>query len=298
MERRIPIILIVLFFSINIYSNACPKNLKRAAYRLGIGDVINVVILTGGQKEVEVKLVVSDQGTVNVPLMGTVTANGLTIPELVKKLYLPLERDYFVNPQIHITVEEYHSLNYFIAGAVKMPGMYELNFTPSLMDLIVKAGGAEEGRGNIAYILKDTDLPSKSTQAIESEISKKDPIRIDLIKLLDQGDMTEDIILSSGDTVYIPLGKVLNQTRSKVYVQGPVKEPGMFDFQPGMTALSACILAGGFSKYAAPGRARIVRNKGEIRETIKIDIDKVIDGTIPDIPLQPGDRINVPESWF
>ncbi len=119
-----------------------------------------------------------------------------------------------------------------------------------------------------------------------------------LTQLLDQGDMSENLMLASGDTVYIPLGKVLNQAQSKVYVQGQVKEPGMFEFQPGMTAMSACILAGGFSKYAAPGRTLIVRLNGDTPQTIKINLDKVADGKITDIPLMPGDRIKVPQSWF
>ena len=276
------------------YSKGPGKN----TYRMGKDDVISVLILAGGEKQVEVNLVVSGQGTVNVPLVGTVTAKGLTAQELEKKIYIPLERDFFVNPQIHIKVEEYHSLSYFIAGAVKEPGMYELNFEPSLMDLIVKAGGVEEGRGNIAYIFRDTTFATRTEKNIESKISEKESLKINLIKLLDQGDMSENIMLKSGDTVYIPLGKVLNQTVSKVYVQGQVKEPGMFDFQPGMTVLSACILAGGFSKYAAPARSRIVRNEGDTPKTIKVNLDKIIEGKIPDIQLKPGDRIHVPESWF
>lgn len=298
LSRQISILVIGLFLSGVLCSIACSKDRTTTGYLLGVRDVINVMVLAGGQKEVEARLEILDQGTVNVPFMGNVKARGLTVRELEKNIYTLLERDFFVDPQVHITVEEYHSLNYFIAGAVKTPGMYELNFVPSLMDLIVKAGGVEEGRGNIAYVLRDAALASMSKQAIESEISKKEPIKIDLMKLLDQGDMSENIMLSSGDTVYVPLGKVLNQARSKIYVQGQVKMPGVFDSQPGMTALSACILAGGFSKYAAPGRTRIVRNGGQHPKTIKIDLDKVIDGQIPDIPLVPGDRINVPESWF
>lgn len=292
------LIVLTLVILAGVFAPAHSKSPGRDTYRLGKDDVISVVIVAGGEKQVEVNLVVSDQGTVNVPLVGSMRASGLTVRELEKELFTPLERDFFVDPQIHIKVEEYHSLNYFIAGAVKEPGMYELNFEPSLMDLIVKAGGVEEGRGSIAYILRNATFAVRSEKAIESEISKKEPLRVDLIKLLDQGDMSENVMLKSGDTVYIPLGKVLDQAVSKVYVQGQVKEPGMFDFQPGMTVLSACILAGGFSKYAAPSRSRIVRIEGTNPKTIKVNLEKIIDGKIPDVSLKPGDRIHVPESWF
>ena len=65
-----------------------------------------------------------------------------------------------------------------------------------------------------------------------------------------------------------------------------------------MTALKACILAGGFSTFAAPNRTRIIRKKGDKVEVIKIDLDEVRDGEIPDVELKPGDRIHVPETWL
>ena len=98
--------------------------------------------------------------------------------------------------------------------------------------------------------------------------------------------------------VYIPLEKVLNQDESKIYVEGEVKKPGVYDFQPGMTALNACIRAGGFDKYAAPSRAKVIRNKGKDQKVIRIDLDLVKKGKISDIELTPGDRIHIPETWL
>jgi polysaccharide export outer membrane protein len=83
-----------------------------------------------------------------------------------------------------------------------------------------------------------------------------------------------------------------------VYVQGKVKEPGVFDYQPGMTALAACIMAGGFDKFAAPNRTKVVRKTQNGRETIKLNLEKVISGESSDLPLRPGDRIHIPESWL
>ncbi len=181
--------------------------------------------------------------------------------------------------------------------------MFELDFTPTVMDLVANAGGVLPERGNIAYILRgiaqkgliDVGL---TDEALTETISKTEPIRIDLIKLLDEGDMSENIRLKSGDTIYIPLGTKLNQTATKVYVQGEVKKPGVFDYQPGLTALSACIMAGGFDKFAAPNRARVIRQTKDGPETIKLNLEKVIAGDLADLPLRPGDRIHIPESWL
>jgi polysaccharide export outer membrane protein len=81
-------------------------------------------------------------------------------------------------------------------------------------------------------------------------------------------------------------------------VEGEVKTPGLYPYTKGLTALDACLLAGGFSKYAAPNRTRIVRKKGDQQVIIKINLEKVKDGRIPDIELQPDDLVNVPETWF
>ena len=77
-----------------------------------------------------------------------------------------------------------------------------------------------------------------------------------------------------------------------------VKNPGLHDYQPGLTALSVCIMAGGFDKFAAPNRATIIRTVDGAQEVIKIDLEKVIKGKLADVPLKPGDRLHIPESWM
>ncbi|MBW1849543.1 MAG: polysaccharide export protein [Deltaproteobacteria bacterium] len=46
----------------------------------------------------------------------------------------------------------------------------------------------------------------------------------------------------------------LQGSKSKIYVDGEVKKPNAYEFQPGITALNACIMAGGFTTFAAPNR--------------------------------------------
>jgi len=62
--------------------------------------------------------------------------------------------------------------------------------------------------------------------------------------------------------------------------------------------MNACIMAGGFDKFAAPNRTKIIRKNKENQEIIKINLDQVREGKIPDIELKPGDRIFVPETWL
>lgn len=277
------------------------------SYHLGAGDVIKISILAGGQEQVAKEMVIGDNGDVTVPFIGKLQAAGLTIGELEKRITPPLARDYFVDPQVHLQIAEYKSLQFFISGAVKNPGVYSLDFMPTLMDLIAKSGGVTAERGNLAYVLRGIKDPVQMQADVavsEEELTKTiadsrtKPLTVNLQRLLDEGDMSENIRLQTGDTVYIPPGTKLDQATTKIYVQGQVKKPGVFDYQPGMTALAACILAGGFDQFAAPNRAKIIRHNNNERNIISINLKKVETGEEPDMPLQPGDRIHIPESWL
>lgn len=287
-----------LYFALFTAPGFCESEKEEATYRLGAEDVLVISILAGGEEQVRTEMVVGGNGHISVPFVGKVLARGKTLDQLEKDILVPLERDFFVDPQVHLQIKEYHSLQFFISGAVKNPGMFALDFMPTVMDLIANAGGVLPERGNLAYILRGVKNHQMSDKDMKETISKTEPIKVDLIRLLDKGDMSENIRLVSGDTVYIPLGTKLNQTATKVYVQGKVKQPGIIDYQPGMTALAACIMAGGFDKFAAPNRAKIVRKTNNGQETIKLNLDKVISGDISDLPLKPGDRIHIPESWL
>ncbi|BHH84230.1 polysaccharide biosynthesis/export family protein [Desulforhopalus sp. 52FAK] len=264
-------------------------------YKIGPKDVISVAVFAGGEEQVAVDLTVSNDGTVNFPFLGTVKAEGISISQLEEAVVGPLEQDFFVSPQVHIRIKEYQSLNFSISGAVKKPGKYTMQAATKIMDLIAKAEGVTADRGNIAYILRDGAIDGKASG--ESDQSSE-PVKVNLLKLLDSGDMSHNIALVPGDSVYIPLAKGQNQSELKVYVSGKVEKPDLYEYQPGLTVLSLCIMAGGFDKYAAPNRTTIVRLENGEQKVIKIDLEDVIKGDIPDVPLLPGDRVHVPESWL
>jgi polysaccharide export outer membrane protein len=167
----------------------------------------------------------------------------------------------------------------------------------NLLELVAQAEGVLPDRGSIAYVLREIH-GLKTEEDVRNAVKSNATIKVDLTRLLDEGDMSHNIILVSGDIVYIPRANKLDQSVYKIYVEGEVKKPGVYTYQPGMTAMAACVLAGGFDKYAAISRVKIVRNENGKQEIIKVNLEKVQDGRTLDIPIKPGDHIHVPETWL
>jgi polysaccharide export outer membrane protein len=94
----------------------------------------------------------------------------------------------------------------------------------------------------------------------------------------------------------------LQESRSrKFFVYGEVTKPGAYAIAENTTVLRAISMAGGFTKFGSSSRVKVLRPKENEPgyETIKIDINKVMDGNSEnDILLKPGDMVVVSEGVF
>ena len=86
--------------------------------------------------------------------------------------------------------------------------------------------------------------------------------------------------------------KELNSFR--VYVLGKVASPGEYKVRSRLSALQALALAGGLNPFAKDRALRIMRRAGSRDVVLPFDYRAVMEGTAPDLVLQPGDRILVP----
>jgi polysaccharide export outer membrane protein len=84
----------------------------------------------------------------------------------------------------------------------------------------------------------------------------------------------------------------------KVFVGGEVRQPGAYGLQQGLTALDACLLAGGFTDFASLHHVKVFRMTPAGVRPLEIDLVKVRSGKTHDVPLQLGDRVDVPRRRF
>jgi polysaccharide export outer membrane protein len=82
----------------------------------------------------------------------------------------------------------------------------------------------------------------------------------------------------------------------KIFVVGNVENPGVFDAKREINVVQAIAMAGGFTEWANRSKVTIFRKYGGTEQVIKVNYNKIVSGEHPElnIPLQPGDTINVP----
>ena len=84
----------------------------------------------------------------------------------------------------------------------------------------------------------------------------------------------------------------------QVWVVGAVKSPGPYPFSEGLTALKACLLAGGFTDFASLKKVKVTRTVNGHPKAVAVDLTRVMQGKADDPPLLRGDRIEVPQRRF
>lgn len=160
-------------------------------YAIGPENVLIIDVYYGRDKEMQRKARVSSQGYITFPLLGEVKVAGLTIAELEKELTRLLEKDYLVNPQVSVFIEEYSTVS--ILGQVKEPGSFEIKGKLTVIELISLAGGFTKiaDRNNVRVMRTRPD-------------GTKDTIRVKADDVINRGREEDNLQLQPDDIVTVP----------------------------------------------------------------------------------------------
>lgn len=223
---------------------------------------------------------VAGDGTITMPLVGSIDVRGLSKKQVEQKIEAALESKYVNNANVSVNIKEYKSRQVSVLGAVKTPGPYYVISHRTLLQLLSETGGLNADASEKCYVFREG----------------AGRIEINLHDLMVNGNQDLNIEIYPGDVVNFP-----PVTKITVYVLGAVKSPGAIELTTSMpvTLVSAIARAGGPTDSANKGGIQVRRKDENGQEKIiKVNLKDILSGKTPDIPLQAGDIVNVPESFF
>ncbi len=182
---------------------------------------------------------------------------------------------FYIKPKDKIIVPRYRDI--YILGVVENPGAYKLERGDLNPREAIKflAGGAK------SYANLERVRILREERADEEEY----------ILSLENREEYRDFFLKEGDRIYV-------EEYDQLFITGEVKEPGMYSYRKGTTALDAISIAGGFTSVANRNAVRVIRKDSD--EVIRVQIGRIMrtGDRSADVELKPGDTVVVPESWF
>ena len=147
------------------------------SYRLGSGDKLKITIFN--QEDMTGEYTVDGTGNVSLPLVGTLAAKNLTLPEFEKKLKEKLVPDYLLNPKIAIEVLNYRP--FYILGEVKVPNSYPYVSGMTYLTAVAIAGGfTYRAKESFVYVIHSNDPEQKEIETkLEAQVMPGDIIRVE-----------------------------------------------------------------------------------------------------------------------
>ncbi|MGH8322734.1 MAG: polysaccharide biosynthesis/export family protein [Steroidobacteraceae bacterium] len=270
-------------------------------YPIGTGDVLQISV-PGVDDFKERTVRVGSEGNIDLPLVGSIHAAGLSESDLRSKLTTALEK-YMYDPQVDLFVREYKSRQVAVVGAVHAPGLITLSGAgESILDVITQAGGTTPDAADEVVIMPQVTDASLQLQRVAQSVAAPGAEAGRPVSVANNGDphagppanvltvpppanapTMEDLekSVSNGPAVVIPL-KATAMTGSAHYMNMPVEpgdivvvpgggnvmvtgwvyRPGYFQVGSGLTVLGAVGSAGGAMYAADPADATLMRSDG------------------------------------
>ncbi len=236
-------------------------------YMIGPGDLLSLQMF--GKENNEYELEVSREGQIIVPQLGPFTVTGMTFLEAKKYLSNQIQNK-VLGVDVIVTLKELRSIRVFVLGDAFKPGPYVLNSLSSITHAIFASGGIND---------------IGSLRNIQLKRGGKLITTLDLYDLLIKGDSSNDLLLKSGDVIFIaPVGE-------RVTVDGEVTRPAIYELVKQDNFKSLMEMAGGLLPSAYPSSTVVERfNNQNLRTVLNVDLSK--QETL-DKPVQGGDYVRV-----
>lgn len=166
-------------------------NDRSPRYELVPGDTLNLHFEFTPELDQQAVPVQPD-GFVSLKNLGDLQVSGKTLPEarqLIMQSYAKILRE----PQITVTLQDFSKPYFVAAGYFNRPGKYDLRGPTTLTEAVAEAGGFRDGAKHsevwVFHRLRDGTVQSK---------------KVDVKQMMAKANLTEDLRLLPGDTIYVP----------------------------------------------------------------------------------------------
>jgi polysaccharide biosynthesis/export protein len=260
-----------------------------AEYELGPGDEISLDF--PGRPELAGKKVVGPDGRITLNLAGSIDVSNKTRNEVAKLIDDALA-PYYKGLSVTVSIDKYGSNRVVVIGNVVHPGVIYFDDTPTLLDVIARAGMMPSTN----TVTATTSGPSVSPRdGIPERCAiyrgNDEVVWVDLRALLQSGSTMADMRLRRNDIVYVPA-----QQEVFVSVLGNVAHPGAVSLTPQSTLTSVLAQSGGLAEGSS-GTIQIIQPS--TGKTVHIAFKSLLSLKGADeVQLHPGDVIFVPQSGF
>lgn len=259
---------------------ALQQALKNYAYRVGPQDVLRIIVwnhpeltfpqfafsnvtseLGGAYSPLlaptqENGFVISNDGSIFFPFVGSIEVAGLTTDEIRTKLAQALTT-YIKNPQINVTVVGFHSQQYQLAGAVIKPGLYPITNVPVTISQAITAAGG------VIRSLPTNTTPADALSLPLADLGHVIVIHEDNRQVLNlrdfyrYGNQREDRLVQPGDIIEVP-----DNSFDQVHLIGEVLRPGNYAMSSGSMNLAQALGEAGGINLTSANPARIFVFRG------------------------------------
>jgi len=250
---------LLLVLAIGIF----PCAMAQSNYLMGAGDEVRMTVY--GQPELTTEGQINNDGTLEIPLLGTVKVAGRASGDAARLIAEKYQSGNFLkSAQVNLLVTKYRSHVVSILGKVNRPGKLVLEGSTTLTQAIAWAGGvADSGSERLTLVRTDAN-------------GRQERREYDLQKLLGrEADSTPPVWLQDGDTIYVPHA-------DRFYVSGEVRTAGMYALDRPLNVMQAIGVAGGPTARASDRSAKLYRKQsdGSVKEFKAKPDEKVLDGDV------------------
>ena len=240
-------------------------------YQLAAGD--EVIIDVWGNNQATYRETITPEGNINIPNLGPIYLNGLTVKEAEKYLKKELNKIHSgiegENPtsEMKLSLGQIRTIQVNIMGEVAVPGTYNISSFSNIFHALYRAGGI----GKLG-----------SLRSIQLMRNGKKIADVDVYDFILRGKTMDAVRLQEGDVIIVPTYEML------VDVQGNVKRPMFYEMKNGETVKTLIEYAGNFTSDAYTKNLRVTRQNGKEYQVYTIDdidysVFKLMDGDVLNI---------------